>query len=87
MSRKIKERVIKVANYIIETNSTIRETSKVFHVSKSTIHKDIQERLYNIDKNKYKDIQEIMQEHLRERHLKGGESTRQLFLKKRALTL
>lgn len=83
----INTRVSLVADYIIKTNNTIRDASKVFKVSKSTIHKDLQERLYYIDKSKYKKVKSIMQEHLETRHLKGGESTRQLFLKKRQVSL
>lgn len=87
MSTKIIKRVIDVADHIISTKDTIRKTAKYFNVSKSTIHKDLQERLYQIDINKYNDIKNILQEHIDTRHLKGGESTRQLFLKKRELTL
>ena len=87
MSTQIIKRVIDVADHIISTKDTIRETAKYFNVSKSTIHKDLQERLYQIDINKYNDIKKILQEHIDTRHLKGGESTRQLFLKKRELTL
>ena len=78
---------MEVANYIITTKNTIRETAIHFNVSKSTIHKDLQERLYQIDTVKYNDVKKIMKEHIQTRHLKGGESTRQLFLKKRELTL
>ena len=78
---------MEVANYVINTKNTIRETAIHFNVSKSTIHKDLQERLYQIDINKYNDIKKILEEHIETRHLKGGESTRQLFLKKRELTL
>ena len=80
-------RVYEVTNYIINTNSTIRETAKKFNVSKSTIHKDLQERLSKIDKIKYRKIIKIFHEHIETRHIKGGESTRQLFLRKRQVTL
>ena len=87
MSTHIIKRVIDIANHIIDTKDTIRETAKKFNVSKSTVHKDLQERLIQIDKNKYKDIKKIMEEHIETRHLKGGESTRQVFLRKKQLTL
>ena len=80
-------RVYNESNYIINTHSTIRETAKKFNISKSTVHKDLQERLSKIDKNKYKKIIKIFQEHIETRHLKGGESTRQLFLRKKQVTL
>ena len=87
MSTQIIKRVMEVANYVINTKNTIRETAIHFNVSKSTIHKDIQERLYQIDTVKYNDVKKIMKEHIQTRHLKGGESTRQLFLRKKHLTL
>ena len=87
MNKEIINRVISIADYIIETKNTIRETAKVFNVSKSTVHKDIQERLNQIDIEKYKEIQNIMNEHLETRHIRGGESTRQLFLRKKQVIL
>lgn len=87
MSKTIIERVNAIADYIIETKKTIRETAKVFNVSKSTVHKDLKERLIEIDNNKYQKIKAIMDDHLETRHIKGGESTRQLFLRKKALSV
>ena len=82
MNKLIIERVNKIADYIIKTENTIRDTAKVFHVSKSTVHKDIGERLSVIDITKYEQIKKIMNNHLETRHIKGGESTRLLFLRK-----
>ena len=87
MSTQIINRVIKVADHIIATKDTIRETAKKFQISKSTIHKDIQERLNQVDINKYTIIKQILHEHLETRHIKGGESTRQLFLRKKQVML
>ena len=87
MQKSIQKRVDDVANYIIDTGKTIRETAKVFKVSKSTIHKDLKERLFEIDIDKYHQIQKIMNNHIETRHLKGGESTRQLFLRKKKLSV
>lgn len=87
MKNDIINRVIKVADYIIKTNDTIRNTATIFEVSKSTIHKDLKERLVSIDINRYNKIKKIMVKHLEERHIKGGEATRQLFLKKREVVL
>ena len=83
MSIYIIKRVLEIANHVIDTKDTIRETAKKFNISKSTVHKDLQERLSQIDIIKYNQIKEIMDEHIETRHIKGGESTRQLFLKKR----
>ena len=87
MNKSIIKRVNNIADYIINTKNTIRETAKIFKVSKSTVHKDLKERLYEIDKKKYYKIKEIMDEHIETRHIKGGESTRQLFLRKKELSV
>ena len=87
MSSYIIKRVLNIANHIIDTKETIRETAKKFKISKSTVHKDLQERLYQIDINKYNIIKKIMNEHIETRHIKGGESTRQLFERKKQVTL
>ena len=87
MSKSILKRVNDIADYIINTKDTIRNTAKIFNVSKSTVHKDMKERLYIIDLNKYSTIKKIMEEHIETRHIKGGESTRQLFLRKKRLSL
>ena len=87
MSTYIIKRVIDVANHIIDTKDTIRETAKKFNISKSTIHKDLQDRLIQIDINRYDLVKKILNEHIETRHIKGGESTRQLFLRKRQVTL
>ena len=87
MSKDIIKRVNIIANHIIETKDTIRDTAKIFKISKSTVHKDIKDRLLVLDINKYKKIQKIMDEHIKIRHIKGGESTRQLFLRKKNVNL
>ena len=79
--------MLEVANHIIETKDTIRETAKKFNISKSTVHKDLQERLNQIDINKYNIVKQIMNEHIETRHIKGGESTKRLFQRKKQVTL
>ena len=71
----IKDRVLKEANYIIKTNSTIRETAKVFNISKSTVHTDLSNRLEKIDYSKYITISKILKIHLKNRHILGGKAT------------
>ena len=78
---KIKSRVIEVANYIIKTKKTIRQAAKEFNVSKSTIHKDIKEKLIKIDYNKYLEVNDIFKKHIEVRHILGGESTRKKYEK------
>ena len=87
MNKNIIKRVNDIADHIIKTKDTIRKTAKIYNISKSTVHKDIQERLYIININKYQEVKKIMNEHLETRHIKGGESTRQLFLRKKQVIL
>ncbi len=82
MSSKIIERVNNVSNYLLDSNKTVREISKVFHVSKSTIHKDLHERLKEIDKEKFYAVDKILKYHISIRHIRGGESTRKKYIKK-----
>lgn len=78
---KIEKRVVEEANYIIETKETVREISKKFKVSKSTVHKDLHERLKKIDKELSKKVDEILKYHINIRHIRGGESTKRKYLK------
>lgn len=77
----INERVLKETQIILETGYTIREIANLFNVSKSTVHKDLHERLLKIDKNKYKKVDEILKYHTNIRHIRGGESTKLKYLK------
>ena len=81
MNKHIINRVYNEAIYILKTKKTVREIAKKFNVSKSTVHKDLQERLYDIDKNLHIKIVEIFKNHIEIRHIKGGESTRKRYLK------
>ena len=87
MNKFITKRVNNIADHIINTKDTIRTTAKKFGISKSTVHKDLKERLSTINIDKYNQIKKIMNDHIETRHIKGGESTRQLFLRKRSLSL
>ena len=80
MNKRIFERVIDEANYIIMTNKTIREVSLVFGVSKSTVHKDMKDRLYYIDKYLYRKVSNVMKKHADIKHIRGGEATKRKFL-------
>ena len=80
MNSSIYKRVINEANHVIETNNTIRETAKEFNVSKSTVHKDLQERLLDINTKLYEQVSSILDYHTKIRHLRGGESTKKKYL-------
>jgi len=79
MKKEIYFRVLREAKFLIETKSTIRETASHFSISKSTVHKDLHERLREINPRLYEKVEVIMQKHIDERHLKGGESTKQKY--------
>ena len=81
MENDITKRVIAEAEYMIDTGDTLREIAKVFKVSKSTVHKDLQDRLIKIDRNMYFQVSKILQYHLNIRHIRGGEQTRRKYLK------
>lgn len=75
MKDYIEERVLEVAKYIIDTKSTIRKTAKLFGVSKSTVHKDITERLPKINPQIADEAKYILEFNKAERHIRGGRAT------------
>lgn len=79
MDKKIISRVKQEAEYIIESNETLRSVAKKFKVSKSTVHKDLSERLSVISPELAKKIRIILDEHIMIRHIKGGESTKEKY--------
>ena len=83
MKEYIEERAIEIANFIIEYNATVRETAKKFGISKSTVHKDLTERLPKVDQGLARQTAEILAYHKAIRHLRGGEATRQKWLYKK----
>ena len=78
------ERCEKFATYILENRTTVRQTAKNFGYSKSTVHKDITERLYKVNYNMYCSVEKLLQLNKSERHLRGGEATRLKYLSKKA---
>ena len=76
----IDERVITLANYIIESKDTVRGTARKFGVSKSTVHKDVTERLKKINPALALEAKKVLDENKAERHIRGGEATRQKYI-------
>jgi putative DeoR family transcriptional regulator, stage III sporulation protein D len=72
----IKERTLKIGNYIVETRKTVRVIAKEFGVSKSTVHKDLTERLPEINPDLANEVKDILEYHKSVRHLRGGEATK-----------
>lgn len=79
----IYDRAKNIANYIIETNATVRTAASVFGVSKSTVHKDITERLESVNLTLAKDVKKILDQNKAERHIRGGEATRKKYADKK----
>ena len=76
MKDYIEKRVIDIARYIIEEESTVRQTARVFGVSKSTVHKDITERLPKINPQVADQVKGILEVNKAERHIRGGRATK-----------
>lgn len=84
MLKRIKERVLKETQYTLDNNSTVRATAKAIHVSKSTVYKDLTERLPLISPELYAEVQVVLQNNKAERAIRGGAATkRKYFLLKR----
>ena len=79
MRRSIVERIKETAAYIVEHNATVRAAAKVMGVSKSTVHTDMAVRLVEIDREKYKIVRAILDKNREERHVRGGEKTREKY--------
>ena len=79
MWQYIEERIIKCAEYIVETGCTVRACSAHFNVSKSTVHKDVSERLKFVDKELYEEVRNVLNKNLNERHIRGGMATKEKY--------
>ena len=79
MKEYIELRCKLLADYICKHKATVRDTSKVFGVSKSTVHKDVTTRLSEIDHGKYLEVKEVLDFNLKERHIRGGDATREKY--------
>ncbi len=82
MKGNIEERAVMLAQYIIEKNSTVRDAAKQFGVSKSTVHKDIAERLYKINRDLFSQARTVLDKNKAERHIRGGLATKEKHLHK-----
>ena len=80
MRQYIEERAISIGQYIIDNNATVRQAAKQFGVSKSTVHKDVTDRLEEIDSNLAKDARKVLDINKSERHIRGGLATKEKYL-------
>jgi putative DeoR family transcriptional regulator (stage III sporulation protein D) len=80
MKKYIEERAIEIANYIIDNNATVRQTAKKFGISKSTVHKDVAERLASIHPTLAAEARKVLDVNKAERHIRGGMATKEKYL-------
>ena len=78
-----RERCEVLAGYVIDTGATVRQTAAHFGISKSTVHKDLSNKLRYINKGLYVRVSEILRKNKEERHIRGGEATRKKYLNKK----
>ena len=79
MKTYIEERAMEIARYIIDNNTTVRQAAKHFGISKSTVHKDVTERLLEINPGLASEVKEVLESNKAERHLRGGMATREKY--------
>lgn len=79
MQDYIRKRVLDITDYILDSKATVRQAASVFGVSKSTVHKDMTERLPSINKKLAVKVKDILEYNKAERHLRGGEATRKKY--------
>lgn len=79
MQNAFKERAITLGEYIIENKATVRKAASRFNISKSTVHKDVAERLKNLDPELYSEVSKILKINKQERHIRGGMATRRKY--------
>ncbi|MCG8400960.1 MAG: sporulation transcriptional regulator SpoIIID [Firmicutes bacterium] len=79
MQEYIQKRVLEICTYILETQSTVRQAAQLFGVSKSTVHKDMTERLPSLNRELANQVRRVLEYNKSERHLRGGEATRKKY--------
>ena len=79
MTKNVESRCIELGEYIVENKTTVRQTAKVFGISKSTVHKDISERLPQFNRRLYLQVKEVLEVNKAQRHIRGGIATRKKY--------
>lgn len=77
------DRAVSFAQYIIETGATVRDTAKQFNISKSTVHKDVSERLKAVNYTLFNEVKQVLDKNRSERHIRGGQATKMKYAKKK----
>lgn len=79
LKSNIEERACDLAEYIIENKATVRAAAKKFGISKSTVHKDLSERLQHVNRSLYLQVKEVLEHNKAMRHIRGGIATRKKY--------
>ncbi len=83
MTDTIEKRACELAVYMIETGATVRTAAKHFGISKSTVHKDLTQRLYQCNRRLYEQVRTILEKNKAQRHIRGGMATREKYLSRK----
>ena len=79
MKGAVEERAITLGEYILENKATVRAAAKEFHISKSTVHKDVAERLKHIEPQLYREVKKVLDVNKAQRHIRGGMATKRKY--------
>lgn len=79
MKGAVEERAVELGEYIIENNATVRAAAKKFHISKSTVHKDVSDRLRVVNPQLYGKVRHVLEVNKAQRHIRGGIATREKY--------
>ncbi len=81
----VEERAVRLGEYIVENKDTVRSAAARFGISKSTVHKDVTDRLRTIDPVLCREVGQVLEQNKMERHVRGGEATKQKYIRMKAL--
>lgn len=79
MKGAVEERAVELGEYILENKTTVRAAAKKFHISKSTVHKDVSDRLQTVNPQLYGEVRRILEINKAQRHIRGGIATREKY--------
>ncbi len=79
MKGAVEERAIELGEYILENKATVRAAAKKFHISKSTVHKDVSDRLQAVNPQLYSEVRQVLEINKAQRHIRGGIATREKY--------
>ena len=80
MNSIVEERAVELGEYIVESKGTVRSAAKKFGISKSTVHKDVSQRLKNINPHLYQQVKDVLEVNKAQRHIRGGLATKEKYM-------